>query len=442
MQAPPQVIVAGAGVAGAAAALLLAEAGVRVEVHPRVRGQAGPLPGGLLWGEPLGASIGHGLPPGGGDRTLIEQRFALLTDSAISIDFRDPEWGRKQPAARTLEAAPLVEELMGRAKDAGAVIEGPEPVEELARDLHGHAFGVRVGGRLAPAPLTILADGSSAIVPDSRGTRGRGTEAPRSDRRAAQVTSFLLSRSFRMDPARINARFGVGDREGVAVDAVLSGIAGDQLAGGFLVTHRDSITAGVEVHPIAPGYRRATPEVAQSVLDRFLSHPFVAPLVRGAPAGTPGSSSRRSFTGNRRDLGGPGYLVIGDAAGFGSSATTFVPEFDLALGSARCAALAARTGGLGSDPEAVEPASEYIRLLHEDGLWNRLESERWLVSRVKWNPRVHREYARLLDDTLDHTMTETSGPKRAIRQHAMSARATAGVRWTDLFRDLLAGGAA
>ena len=163
------VIVVGAGVAGAATSMLLARAGMHVlcvDRAPRERDRRGAhalVRGGVLqlnsWGL-LDDLIAAGTPPV--RRTLVSYGEESVAVSIKPSDGVDALYAPRRPV---LEGA-----LVGGAERAGAVVEFAARVTGLHRDDAGRVAGVVVGDRHAGAewtvraPLVIGADGRDSLI--------------------------------------------------------------------------------------------------------------------------------------------------------------------------------------------------------------------------------------------------------------------------------------
>src|SRR5579863_446338 len=91
------VIVVGAGMAGSAAALRLAQAKVNVLLLERgAEPGSKNLSGGILWGNDLARVLPNWAEEMPVERHLVRKRFGFLTnDGAVSFDYEDELWRRR-----------------------------------------------------------------------------------------------------------------------------------------------------------------------------------------------------------------------------------------------------------------------------------------------------------------------------------------------------------
>ena len=155
--ADADVIVAGAGPAGATAAIRLARAGVRVLLVERF-----PLP--------------RQKPCGGGISTRVMSRFPWLPDSlrqipsnpvsSLYLEGPSGDVFRKQtngPAIILIRRIDFDYMLVSLARDAGATILSPAAIAQATQDADGVTLRTREGRELR-APMVIAADGVNSVI--------------------------------------------------------------------------------------------------------------------------------------------------------------------------------------------------------------------------------------------------------------------------------------
>ena len=151
------VIVAGAGPAGATAALRLARAGVRVLVVERY-------------------ALPRQKPCGGGISTRIVPRFPWLSDalrqiptnpvSSLYLEGPSGDVFRMQangPAVILIRRIEFDHLLLSLARDAGAEVLAPAAIAQASQDAHGVTLRTREGRELR-APIVIAADGVNSVI--------------------------------------------------------------------------------------------------------------------------------------------------------------------------------------------------------------------------------------------------------------------------------------
>jgi len=276
------VLIAGAGPAGASLAIMLGRAGLSVELYdshrfPREKpcGE-GLMPSGVAVLERLGlieavggrrvAAVryhGFGLRAespfpdvGGVPATMLAQRRLRLDDALVSA-------ARATPGVRVFEDAAV----------EGAAVEG------------GRAVGLRIGGELRKGGLVVGADGLGSRVRRSLGLDGRTRSGARMGLRA----HFRLAAG-RPAPERLEIFVAPGHELYIA-----------PLPDGELLVA--ALTSGPELHGQP---RRA--------LERWIAdEPFLAELLDGAEPLTE-VAGRAVVAGRARAGFAPGAVLLGDAA--------------------------------------------------------------------------------------------------------------------------------
>lgn len=276
-----EVIVAGGGPAGSATAAWLASAGVDVLVldraaFPREKACAEFLsPGAVAALERLGVL------DAAGSRGAWQEGMRIVSERAsFTLRYREGRRGLgiPRPVLDTL--------LLARAREAGARVLEETGVAgaTLAR---GRVDGVRLrDGRRLSARFVVAADGLRSPV-----ARSLGLEAePRWPRRLGLVARV---RGDRPSPFGLMA-VGAAGYCGVA------GVGGGETSVGMAVS---------------PATRRPG-EAAATLFERVLEGLGPAGAAVGAAGRTTAIRGLAPLARRVRGVGGPGYLLVGDAAGF------------------------------------------------------------------------------------------------------------------------------
>ena len=323
VQHDADVIVAGAGPAGATAALRLARAGVRVLIVERY-----PLP--------------RQKPCGGGISTRVLTRFPWLSAAlpripahpVSSLYLEGPSGGvfRMQangPAVILIRRIEFDHLLASLAREAGAELLASTAIAQARQDAHGVTLRTREGRELR-APIVIAADGVNSVIARRLGLNP-GWPAGRLALDMMEETP--VSALAAAEPDTLSVFYGYGGAHGYA----------------YIFPKREHVNVGIGY--VLP-YFKARIDVAPYDLQQT----FVGDLRRRGLMS--GESQRRHFTPFLIPIGGPlrrtaagRVLLAGDAGGFvnGFSAEGIYYAMvtgDLAAG----AVLAARRGG------AVDPA--------------------------------------------------------------------------------------
>jgi electron transfer flavoprotein-quinone oxidoreductase len=419
------VIVVGAGMAGSAAALRLAQAKANVLLLERgSEPGAKNLSGGVLWGRDLDRILPDWQTEMPLERHVVRKRFGVLTpDAAVSFDLEDGGWKRPPYPAHTVLRSRTDAWLAKKAEEAGATVVSSVPVERLnweGRRVHG----IVQGGETMTAPITILADGTNSRLT-------LGTPIRPESRLSGEATELGIKELYRLDPGTIEDRFQVGPGEGHAEEWVAGIFAPGVKGGGFVYTNRDTISVGLIVQ-IQSLFGTSVP--SHELMERFKAHPTIRGRLRGAELVEYGAKLIGSGWASRpAAFHGDGWMVVGDAAGFVFSNGLVIQGMNYAIRSgleAAETALAARASPGG----AKDPLAEYDHRLESTGILPDFRDFANL-DRVKWNPRIYSVYPRFAAELMRSVMNDTVGPKRRMWKMMRAAQKAAGLPISSLLRD-------
>jgi geranylgeranyl reductase family protein len=282
------VIVAGAGPAGATAAVRLARAGVRVTLVER-------------------DALPRQKPCGGGISTRVLTRFPWLADPLRTIPsnpvsdlylegpsgdvFRMQSNGPAVVLIRRIEFDHLLASL---AMEAGATLVAPAAIAQARQDAHGVTLRTRDGRELR-APMVIAADGVNSVIARRLGMNP-GWPAARLALDMMEETPVGALRT--AEPGTLSVFYGYGGAHGYA----------------YIFPKREHVNVGIGY--VLPYFKE---RVGLAPYD--LQRQFVGDL-RGRGM-LEGESQRRHFTPFLIPIGGPlattaegRVLLAGDAGGF------------------------------------------------------------------------------------------------------------------------------
>jgi len=300
-------IVVGAGLAGSAAAVTMANRDLDVLLLER-----GTSPGtknmfgGVLYTPTLRELVDIDDAPT--ERYIAEKRFSVLSDEGdeTAVTMRPGEW-RDEPHndSYTVIRRRFDEWFAEQAVEAGATLITATTVTDLIKE-HGKIVGVetdRPDGSIK-APVVVVAEGANSLVSEAADLKNRP------DRKDVAVA---VKEVRKFDRDTIEERFRLTEDAGAAYHYFGDGAVGDVVGGGYLYPNKRTVSIGVAYRIEDAASRGRSPE---DVLNDFKSHPAVAPLVNGgriteysAHAIPEGGASAMP------DLVHDGAVIAGDAAG-------------------------------------------------------------------------------------------------------------------------------
>lgn len=371
------VIVVGAGPAGATAAYLLAQAGMEVVMiergaTPGSKNVSGALAFSHVYDE-IYPRFWESAPV---ERGIVGHSIVFLgKEASVTLDYRDlaeatspspnPSQGAgngapsSNPSQRAGNGAPSPNPsqregdrskganaysvlrarfdpwMAQQAEEAGAMLLPGYTVERLLME-EGRVVGIHAGGDDLMADVVVIAEGTRSQLLRQAGLR---------DDFNAHDVSIGVKEVIALPEDVITNRFQcMSADEGVAYTCV--GHTGGVDGGGFLYTNRDTISLGVVVK-IDSLYR--SKRQPHNILDEFKAHPFVQRLIRGGEVVEYSAQAiHRGGVHLMPQLYGDGYVVAGSAARLLLNNVMTLRGMDVAVASAASAAraiLAAREGG-------------------------------------------------------------------------------------------------
>ncbi|MEV5975221.1 FAD-dependent oxidoreductase [Streptomyces sp. NPDC051921] len=414
------VVVVGAGPAGAAAALEAARAGCSVALVER-----GPFPGsknvygGVVYGRVLDELVPAWWEEMPVQRWVTRRSTMIMTETqALTVDFRSQDWGRPPYNGATAHRAELDAWLAGLAVTAGAVLIPSTVVTGLLRAPDGTVTGVRTDrpdGDLT-ASVVIACDGVNSFLAKEAGLWS-GVPAP--------LVTLGVKETIALPRSTVEERFGLSGRDGLDIEILgcTRGIPG----GGFLYTNLDSVSLGVVVDPHRLAAAGVRPE---ALLADLKAHPAVRPLVRGGEVVEYGAHTipEAGYDG-MPELAGDGILVAGDAAGMCLAAGLWLEGVNFALGAGMYAGRAAAAALAAGDTSATGLAS-YRRTLKDSFV---LADHRKLrkAPGLVLSDRTQRQYPSLICEVVEG-MFQVDNPRpkpglgalvrRGLRRHGIRKR--------------------
>jgi electron transfer flavoprotein-quinone oxidoreductase len=422
------VVVVGAGPAGACAATVLARRGHRVVLLER-----GPFPGSKnMYGGVVYPRVLDGLHPRWWEEAPVQRWVTrrvtmLLTETqAVSLDFRTTAWGTPPYNGATAYRPDFDHWLAGKAEAAGATLVCSTTATGLLRDSSGRVVGVRTDrpdGDLR-ARVVIACDGVNSFL---------AKEAGLYEDAATDAGNYTVGvkETIALPKEVIDERFGVRDRDGVDIE-ILGGTSGVN-GGGFVYTNLDTVAVGVVLKLPALAAQGTRPE---TIIAGLKAHPAIAPLVEGGEIKEysahlipeAGRTMMPRFTTD-------GMLVCGDAAAMCLAAGIWLEGVNFAMASGMAAGEAAAEALTAGDVSRAGLAG-YERRLRDSFV-------------LRDHDRLHRAPALVLSDRVQHHYPtfaaniverlfriDNPAPKPGVRRIVREERRRSGIKMRELIRDV------
>lgn len=424
------VVVVGAGPAGAVTAYLLAQQGHSVALVERGEAPgAKNLSGGVLYGRVLDDVF-----PGFAERAPVERRITrhvttfLTPDSSVSIDYSGKPLAEPVNAVTVLRAK-LDPWLVERAEEAGVLVMCGVRVDELLTEPGPggapRVVGVRAGEDELRARVVVAADGVNSFL-----ARGIGLRPQPPEHHLAVGVKAVVQ----LPRQVIEDRFAVTGDEGAAHAIVGDGTLGVG-GGGFLYTNTDSLSLGVVLRLDDLVKRRRS---AAEVFDHYVSHPVLAPYLRDGEILEYGS---HLVAEGGLDMVGEvvadGLVVVGEAAGLTINSGLTVRGMDLAIGSAVAAAAGVGEALAAGDVSATGLAA-YRRRLDESFVMADLRTYA-RAPRFLERERMYGAYGELAAGVFHDVFSLDGTPRKHLLAVARGALRRSSVSVRDLISDGWAG---
>jgi electron transfer flavoprotein-quinone oxidoreductase len=398
------VIVVGAGPAGVAVGITLAQAGLDVVVIERgAYPGAKNVMGGILYRQPTELLVPDFASSAPIERAIIEQRYMLLTEeSAFGGSYRTQAFAKPPYNAFSVMRADWDQWFAQKAEEAGAFIIPQMTVTDLIWE-KGKIDGVRTGDQEGDlrADVVVIADGANSLLAQRAGLHKEW----RPDEQALVAKELI-----QLSEETINERFNVPSGLGVAMEIFGRSTAG-LLGYGFIYTNRDSLSIGTGAllsDLITSGLN------VNDMLNDFKQHPAIVPLLAGGetseysahliPEGG-WTSLPRLFT--------DGALVIGDAAGLVNPMNREGSNFAMVSGKIAAQAIieAKKTGDF-----SAMALSRYRERLEETFVLKDLHKIRHMTGFAHARPHLFNDVPELLSKAAQTYLTVDNAPKSIKQQ--------------------------
>ena len=395
------VIVVGAGPAGATAGMLLARAGMNVVIIERGQAPGGKnVSGGLIYTKPVVDVYPNFWETAPVERAITSHQVVMLGDEgSAGLDFRSNAGGQPPYNAFSVLRAKFDPWLAQQAEEAGAALITGVTVDALKME-GGRVVGIQAGPDELYADVVVIAEGTRSLLLKQAGLR---------QEYHPHDVSLGIKEVIALPERTLQDRFQCTETTGAAYTLVgqTKGIEG----GGFIYTNKASLSLGVVVKIDSLYDSKLQPH---QVLDKFKAHPTVARMVEGGEVVE--YSAQTVHRGGFHlpiQWYGDGYVVIGSAARFLLNNVVTLRGMDLAIVSAEAAAKAIISASKKGSYLAADLA-EYLTLLQQTAAYQDWKTFKDAYPLLE-NHRLFEQYPNLAVNVLEHLFSPTAAPgKKAL----------------------------
>ncbi|MGD8427682.1 MAG: FAD-dependent oxidoreductase [Balneolaceae bacterium] len=327
-------IIVGAGIAGLAAAMILARNNMKfLLIEKGEFAGAKNVSGGVLWGSDLAKLVPEYWKEedGGWERFINHRRLTFMDDqSTFSIDFKSSHFNETPYTGVVVLRSKFDRWLANKVQEAidnsdyamESFIATNIKVDEVLME-DGKAVGIRTGEEKFHADSVILSEGVNNLL-----TRQVGLQ---DDYVPADHMLTGIKEVIRYDQKVLEDRFQLNGLSGMSNEFL--GYATDGVeGGGFLYTNRDTISLG-----LVAGIKdmREKEKSPHDILNHFKEHPVVQDMIQGGEvieysAHVVSSGDKRVMP---RELYKDGLLLCGEAANLLMNAGKAIQGMDYAMRS-------------------------------------------------------------------------------------------------------------
>lgn len=404
------VVVAGAGLAGLAAAYVLAKEGMEVVVVER-----GDYPGaknvtgGRLYLNPVRQYLPDIWEDAPLERHVTNELVTMMSpDNSVSMRFRSDKFDQIPHHSFTVLRGTFDRWLAGKAEEVGAMLVTRNRVDDVIKE-NGKVVGVVTAGEELGADVVVACDGVLSLVAEKAGLR-----------RPGQPKNYAvgLKEVIELPRTTLEDRFALTGDEGAA-QLFMGSLTRGRFGGGFLYTNKASLSLGMVVGIKDLIEKKPQVEI-HLLLEEFKERPEIAPLIRGGEmveysAHVIPEGGLAGLT----PLYSDGLLIAGDAAGFSLNMGLTVRGMEFALVSGVLAARAILQAR-GRNDYSADSLSCYKDLLDNSFVMKDFRTFQH-APQVLENPRLFGHYPEFAGELMEELFTIGERPKNklsaTVREH-------------------------
>ncbi|MDD3271676.1 MAG: FAD-dependent oxidoreductase [Syntrophomonadaceae bacterium] len=394
------VIVAGAGLAGLAAAYTLAQEGVEVLViekgdYPGAKN----VTGGRLYVNPVRELFPDLWKKAPLERFITREGASIMAgERSINVEYCGSELSQEPYQSYSILRAKFDRWFAKQAERKGAMLVSKSRVDDVIIE-NDQVVGVWAGGDELRADAVVACDGVLSLLAEKAGLRKPGNP---------HDYAVGFKEVIELDSTLIEERFGLEGNEGAA-RLFMGEVTRGKFGGGFLYTNKDSLSLGIVVG--IKDLMEGSPAVqAPILLDEFKQRPEIARLIKGGESVE--YSAHVIPEGGLKAIGklyGNGILLAGDAAGLALNIGVTVRGMEYALASGYYAAQAVLQAKEKEDFTAGS-LSGYEKLLNDSFIMKDFAAFKEAPA-VLDSSRFFKHYPELLGNIMKDVYEVPAGPK-------------------------------
>lgn len=415
------VIVVGGGISGLICAYTLAQKELSVVLFERADIGTKNVSGGRLYAHTLRGIEGLEDFDTACERAIVCEKLGFMDDeSTFMMESRTTLSDDKFSNSYSVLQNKFLNYLSNKCEELGVMVASNVLVDDLlvklengeiikssslnrALNSNESVVGIQAGEDEMNAKYVVLAEGLNSLLAQSIDLHASN-----------DGNNSFIGKNYALGIKEVielpvSSRFALNDKEGLA--ALYAGKASDYLmGGGFLYTNENTISLGCVI-----GLGRNMNKKSHEIFEDFKNHPSIAPIIKDGktleysaklvPEGGFNAMSK---------LGANGVLVVGDAAGFCMNLGYTVRGMDLAIMSAKNAALAISTA-ISENKNALEA---YKVNLEKEGSFLDFKQFNQVGEFLEHNERMFNNYPKELN-ILMKSLFKIDGKSEPIKAKVM-----------------------